>query len=320
MTLRLSMVGCGAIARVHAVNFRREGVGFETVVGEAAEDAAAFASEFGYKRSTIDVGEGLADDASDAVVIASPSDLHYAHVKRALLAGKHVLAEIPLAMSYAEGVELVELAQRQGKTLMVAHSRRFIAALVALRARVTGGSLRVHHLVARWGIPRRQNVGWTGRLRTWKDSLLWHHGCHMVDFALWFLHANKVEVLAQVSRPDRRTGIPMDLDILLRTPADQLVTLALSFNPHMRFEEYLVVGEEETLRFDQGRFYGPTGPREDLERDAACYREASWEAQDREFLAALRERRPPSVTGPDVLPALAVLQRIQDQFVNRPAP
>jgi 2-hydroxy-4-carboxymuconate semialdehyde hemiacetal dehydrogenase len=318
MTLRLSMVGSGAIARVHAGIFGREGVGFETVIGRVAEDTAAFAAEFGFTRSGIDWGL-LEGDASEAVVITSPSDLHYAHVKRALLAGKHVLAEIPLAMSLAEGRELAELAQRQGKCLMVAHSRRFIAAMAALRARVVGGSLRVHHLVARWGIPRRQNVGWTGRPRSWKDSLLWHHGCHMVDFALWFLQATEVEVLAQVSRPDRRSGIPMDIDILLRTPTDQMVALSLSFNPHMRFEEYLVVGEEETLRFDQGRFYGPTGPREDLERDAATYREASWEAQDREFLASLRERRPPAVGGPDVLPTLAVLQRIQDQFVNRAA-
>jgi len=315
MTLRLSMVGSGAIARVHAGIFGREGVAFETVVGRLAEDAAAFATEFGFKRSGID-WEALEGDASDAVVITSPSELHYAHVKRALLAGKHVLAEIPLAMSHAEGRELAELAQRQGKSLMVAHSRRFIAALAALRARVVGGTLRVHHLVARWGIPRRQNLGWTGRPRSWKDSLLWHHGCHMVDFALWFLQATEVEVLAQVSRPDRHTGIPMDLDILLRTPTDQLIALSLSFNPHMRIEEYLIVGEEETLRFDQGRIYGQNGRREDLERDPTTSREASWEAQDREFLAALREGRPPAVSGPDVLPALAVLQRIQDQFVR----
>jgi 2-hydroxy-4-carboxymuconate semialdehyde hemiacetal dehydrogenase len=316
MTLRLSCIGYGAIARVHAGLFRREGIGLETVVGRVAEDTAAFAAEFGFKRSAMDL-EVLESDDSDAVVITSPSDLHYEHAKRALRAGKHLLAEIPLAMSYGEGLELEELARRQGKTLMVAHSRRFISSLAALRERAAGGSLRVHHLVGRWGIPRRSNVGWTGRPRSWKDNLLWHHGCHLVDFALWFLQATEVEVLAQVSRPDQRTGIPMDLDILLRTPTEQLIALSLTFNTHMRLEEYLVVGEEETLRFDQGRFYGPSGPRQDLEREVANYMQASWEAQDREFLAALREQRPPSVSGADVLPALAVLQRIQDQFVSK---
>ena len=81
------MIGYGAIARVHAELFRREGVSLETVVGRVAEDAAAFASEFGFKRSARDLGEALEGDNSDAVVITSPSDLHYAHAKRVLMAG-----------------------------------------------------------------------------------------------------------------------------------------------------------------------------------------------------------------------------------------
>jgi 2-hydroxy-4-carboxymuconate semialdehyde hemiacetal dehydrogenase len=315
MALRLSFIGYGAIARVHAAVFRREGVGLETVVGRVAEDAAAFASEFGFKRSAGDLGT-LEGDDSDAVVITSPSDLHYEHAKRALMAGKHLLAEIPLAMSYAGAAELEELARRQGKTLMVAHSRRFIAPLAALRERVAGGALHIHHLAGRWGIPRRKNVGWSGRPRSWKDNLLWHHGCHHVDLALWLLQAKKVEVLAQVARPDDRTGIPMDLDILLRTPTDQLATISLSFNPPMRFEEYLMVAEEETLRFDQGFVYRPDGTRDDRWGGGTNYMQVCWEAQDLEFLSALRDQRPPAVTAADVLPTLAVLQRIQDQFMK----
>jgi 2-hydroxy-4-carboxymuconate semialdehyde hemiacetal dehydrogenase len=316
MSLRVTIIGYGAIARVHADILQREGVAFETVVGRTKEDAAAFAAEFGFKRHGTNLSEALASDDSDAVVITSPSELHYQHAKQALEAGRQVLAEIPLAMNYTEGAELVDLAQRLGRTMMVAHSRRFIAPLATLRERTAEGSLHVHHLVGRWGLLRRENVGWTGRRRSWKDNLLWHHGCHLVDFALWFLNASDAEVRGQISRPDPRTGIPMDLDIWMRTPAGQLVSLSLSYNVHMRMEEYLAIGEEESLRFDQGRVYGPAGPRDDLSGEGwQKYMQTSWEAQDREFLAALREGRPPSVTGHDVLPALRVLQRLQDSLL-----
>jgi hypothetical protein len=55
--------------------------------------------------------------------------------------------------------------------------------------------------------------------------------------------------------------------------------------------------------------------REDLPARGLDAQRLSWEAQDREFLAALRERRPPAVGGVDVLPALAVLQEVQDRFM-----
>jgi 2-hydroxy-4-carboxymuconate semialdehyde hemiacetal dehydrogenase len=198
---------------------------------------------------------------------------------------------------------------------MVCHSQRFIPSLAAERRRVAEGALRVHHLMGRHGVLRRDNVGWTGRRRSWTDDLLWHHGGHLVDFSLWFLGAERAEVLGQVARPDPRTGIPQDLDLLLKTPADQLVCLSLSYNTHLDLDEYLIVGEEDSLRFDHGRLTGPEGVRDDPSARGADHNRLSWEAQDREFLAALREGRPASPSGAEVLPALAILQQVEDRWM-----
>jgi 2-hydroxy-4-carboxymuconate semialdehyde hemiacetal dehydrogenase len=311
----ICLVGYGAIARVHAEIFRKEGATLHTVVGRVAEATRRFAAEFGFKHSTTDLGSALGQRDVDAAVIASPSALHFAQARQALLAGKHALVEIPLAMSHAEGTALVELAQRQGRVLMVAQSQRFIPSLKALRDRVSTSLLRVYHLMSRSCILRRENVGWTGRQRTWTDDLLWHHGGHVVDFGLWFLGASRAEVCAQIAPPDPRTGIPMDLDILLRTPAQQLIALSLSYHSHLAFHDYVIVGEEESLHFDRGKLFGPEGPR-DASGDAdKNYEWPAWEGQDREFLAAVRGGRPPEANGADVLPALAVLQEIQDRFM-----
>lgn len=317
MSVRVCIVGYGSIARVHAEILQAEGALLHTVVGRVPEETARFAAEFGFRHNTTDLNAALAQREVDAVVVASPSSLHYDQARQALEAGKHVLVEIPLAMSHAEGADLVEAARRQERLLMVAHSQRFIPSLAALRERVAAGSLRVYHLMGRFGTFRRENVGWTGRRRSWTDSLLWHHGCHLVDFALWLLDAREVEVAGQVAHPDPRTDIPMDLDLLLRTPAGQLIALSLSYHTHLPLTDYLIVGEEESLHFDRGRLVGPDGVRDDPGARGLDYMQPAWEAQGREFLAALQEGRAPSVSGADALPALAVLQKIQDRFTPR---
>ncbi len=64
----------------------------------------------------------FADKEIDAIVVAAPVRYHYPLAKAALLAGKHVLIEKPMASSSAECEELIELADREGLTLMVGHT------------------------------------------------------------------------------------------------------------------------------------------------------------------------------------------------------
>ena len=64
----------------------------------------------------------LRNSAIDALVVATPVGTHYALAKAALLAGKHVLVEKPMASSAEECRELIEIADREGLTLMVGHT------------------------------------------------------------------------------------------------------------------------------------------------------------------------------------------------------
>jgi len=67
--------------------------------------------------------QGVLDDPSiDALVIATPVSTHFPFARRALVAGKHVLVEKPMATSSTEALELLELAERRGKILMVDHT------------------------------------------------------------------------------------------------------------------------------------------------------------------------------------------------------
>jgi 2-hydroxy-4-carboxymuconate semialdehyde hemiacetal dehydrogenase len=95
----------------------------------------------------------------------------------------------------------------------------------------------------------------------------------------------------------------------MRTPRDQIVSVAMSYNTHLPLHDYLIIGEETTLLFSDGELRSRDGvlvPRQDLQDLTEPIMD-----QDGEFLAAVREGREPAVSGRSVRPAMAALQQVQ---------
>lgn len=102
--MKIGFLGYGSIAHSHAraiLALRDEGHDLQIygVMGRLADATAEFAREYGAPVATTNLDQFLADPALDAVIICSPSDAHAAQTEQALRAGKHVLCEIPLALS-----------------------------------------------------------------------------------------------------------------------------------------------------------------------------------------------------------------------------
>ena len=324
--MKIATLGYGSIARSHAraivalaateewADLRLYGV-----MGRLPEPTADFAREFGATVATTDLDELLADPELDAVIVCSPSGAHAEQTARALRAGKHVLCEIPLALSLVETDELIALADAADRRLMVCHTQRYYPPLVEARRRIAAGELHPHAIVSRYMFGRRENVNWQGRQRSWTDNLLWHHGCHAVDAALWLLGAadrnEEVVVAAQVALPGGGLEIPMDLTVTMRTARDQLATVAMSYHVSFPVHDYLIIGEEETIVFDDGALRGGTGiivPKGDREGV-----EAPIPRQDAEFFAAIRDQREPAISGRAVRATMAALQAAQDTLDAR---
>lgn len=315
--MNLCMVGYGSIAEVHRRSFARvPGTVITAVVGRLPEPTQAFAEKCGAPLATVDLAEALASDDVDAVVITSPSAKHVAQAQAALEAGKHVLVEIPLALSLQESEMLTALAERQGRTMMVAHTMRFWPTLAAARQRIADSELNVHSVFIHYGFLRRENVNWQGRRRSWTDNLLWHHGCHAVDTALWLLGEPAAEVAGYMGPPHQQLGIPLDLTVSLKTPRDQLVSCALSYNTMRPLLEIIIIGEETTLAIRDGKLVDPSdqilAAGGENEEASAVY------LQDIEFITALRQEREPIVSGEAVLPTMRALQAVQDMNPQNP--
>jgi 2-hydroxy-4-carboxymuconate semialdehyde hemiacetal dehydrogenase len=315
--VRLAFLGYGSIARQYAralLALNGLDVQLASVMGRVKESADEFAAEFGIPRSTTSLDDVLHDEAVDAVVITSPSELHADQTALCLSAGKHVLCEIPLATSLGDVDRLIELADRTDRRLMVCHTQRYYPALLEARRQIARGGLTPYSIVSRYMFQRRANVNWVGRQRSWTDNLLWHHGCHAVDAALWLLGATAADVQAQIARPSGPLGIPMDLAIALRTPADQIVSVAMSYNTHVALHDYVIIGEERTLIFSEGELRSNEGVL--VEKRSQTDLNEPIMHQDAEFLSAVLEQREPAVSGRSVRPAMAVLQAVQERLAQ----
>ena len=124
--IECALIGYGGIAEFHAEALKQiEGAHIRTIVGRREEPAKAFAKRHGVEHSTVDLDQALSDDAIDAIIVTSPSELHHDQTARALEAGKHVLVEIPIALSHEGARTLAGLAGKVDRKVLVAHTRRF---------------------------------------------------------------------------------------------------------------------------------------------------------------------------------------------------
>ncbi|PWC85199.1 oxidoreductase [Azospirillum sp. TSH100] len=146
----------------------------------------------------------IADPSIDLVVVATPNTSHASLAREALLAGKHVVIDKPVATSAAEADELIDLAERQGLLLSVFHNRRWDNDFLTLRACLEAGEVgRPYHYEAHFDRFRPQiKQGW--REQTLAGSgVLFDLGAHLIDQALT-LFGMPDRILADVGaqRPD----------------------------------------------------------------------------------------------------------------------
>ena len=126
-----------------------------------------------------DYSQVLANPDIDAVVLATPAASHHAMAKQALESGKDVFVEKPLALHAAAGEELLELAERARRILMVGHILQFHPAVNRLKELIGSGELgRLQYVYS-----NRLNIG---KIRT-EENILWSFAPHDISVMLSLL-------------------------------------------------------------------------------------------------------------------------------------
>ena len=273
-------------------------------------------------RRTGDLADLLADDALDAVVLATPVRTHATLAEEVLRAGKHCFVEKPLAQSVGEAERAVEAARAAGRTLMVGHLLEYHPGVAKLKEIADGGELGdIHYIYS-----NRLNLG---KLRA-DENALWSLGAHDVSVLLHLAGEAPFEVQARGESYMRR-GIEDVVFAFMRFPSGLAAHLHLSWlDPHKE-RRFTVVGSRRMATFDDM----------DLERKVTVYDKGfdqsatSWgeyitrsgdiwspsignreplRLECEHFVECLREGRAPLSDGASGLRVVRVLAALQDQL------
>ena len=175
---RVGVIGAGAFARTTLLPSLRRGADVVAVANATGPSARSVATNVGARLATTDHHELLADDAVEAVVIATRHDTHAGYVIDALEAGKHVFVEKPLALDETELAAVEAAAATADGVLMVGFNRRYAPLAVELRDALGGGGpLVVGYRIAAGRVPRSH---WT-QDREIGGGRIVGEVCHFVD-------------------------------------------------------------------------------------------------------------------------------------------
>jgi predicted dehydrogenase len=144
---KVAVIGLGFMGRTHIQSLRRLGVEVYGVAGVNEDEAKNAAAELSIPKWYRNCDEVFADPAVQVVHLCTPNNLHFQQAKQALMAGKHVLCEKPLALTPAESRELASLAKQKGLITAVNYNLRFYPICQEARARIQAGDLGSPYLI-----------------------------------------------------------------------------------------------------------------------------------------------------------------------------
>jgi predicted dehydrogenase len=199
------------------------------------------ATRFPEARRTTRFEDLLEDDGLTAVAIATPVVTHFELAREALVAGKHVFVEKPLALSSTLGEQLIALAEERGLVLMPGHLLLYHPAVAKLKELVASGELG--HFLYVYG--NRQNLGQIRR----DENALWSLGAHDLSVILHLVEEEPIEAWAR-GVSFLNPGVEDVVFCFLRFPSGVVAHMHLSWlDPH-KIRRMTVVGDRKMAVFD----------------------------------------------------------------------
>src|SRR5688572_26303596 len=239
------------------------------------------------------LAESIAQPGVEAVILATPTGMHADQAEQVMRAGKHVQIEIPMADSLEDSERICRVQKETGLVAMAGHTRRFNPSHQWIHKRIVAGELKIQQMDVQTFFFRRTNMNALGQARSWTDHLLWHHACHTVDLFQYQTGevADRVHAMQGPIHPE--LGIAMDMSVQMKTPKGAICTLSLSFNndgPLGTFFRYICDNGTYVARYDDLL----DGHDKQIDVSKVDVSMNGIELQDREFFAAIRERREPN--------------------------
>jgi predicted dehydrogenase len=332
--MRFGIIGAGVIGTIHARLIASIACEQAELVAVAdTNQAAASKLAHAYGCLALPTADDLvARDDVDAVSVCLPSGLHADAAVAALEAGKHVIVEKPIDITLSAADRIIAAERSSGRTVTVISQRRFQPAFRSLHEAATGGRLgRITLAVAEstyWRSQAYYDSGdWRGTQALDGGGALMNQGIHALDLLTWVM-GEPVEVSAySATLAHERIQVEDTLTANIRFASDALATLTATTGTYPERQVRLTVAgdagtavvADERLAYlhtrdtETGELNGSAGKPDTVpEASSLGELDTAHRAQYLDFIAAVRDNRPPRITTGDGRRALALVLAIYE--------
>jgi predicted dehydrogenase len=332
--VRAGLIGCGKIARIHAEALQKlEEADFVACCDQDEARAREMAEKYGVPNVYSDMDEMLRSGTVDVVMVCTPHPVHERVVVAAAEAGVHVLCEKPIAISIEEADRMIDATDRAGVTFGVIFQRRFWPAAQRIRQAIDDGrlgTLTLGECSVRIWRPQEYFASdpWRGKWATEGGGVLMNQAVHAIDQFIWFM-GEPIEVVGR--HATLRHGAYIDVEdtavatVVFEHGALGVIQAASTFQPNFGFR-VAVHGDTGAAVSVWEKLEGQQGVNDVWTFDGEEEQRAAWELEDtgrsgfpgfhaeqiRDFLQAVRDNRPPAVTGRDARKSLEVILAIYE--------
>ncbi len=319
--MTVAVIGCGYWGKNLVRNFAQ--LGALAMVADVTEPGRETARKLAPDLPVVaEMAQVWASDIP-GVVIATPAETHYDLAKTALLAGKDVFVEKPLALQYDQAAELVALAAERTRILMVGHVLEYHPAIVALLDLVRRGELgRVRYIYS-----NRLSLGKIRR----EENILWSFAPHDIAIILRMLGAMPFQVVATGGNYIQANIADVTLTNLLFDNGVR-AHIHVSWLHPFKEQRLVVIGSRKMASFDDvskqlvvydQRVEWQEGEPIPVKKEGTAIpfpTDEPLRQECRAFLEAIATRQPPLTDGMSGLRVLRVLQAAQRSLVMNGEP
>jgi UDP-2-acetamido-3-amino-2,3-dideoxy-glucuronate N-acetyltransferase len=310
--MKIAVVGCGYWGRNLVRNFYKLGV-LAAICDSDTTGLKALRESYPDVFTTESVDDILNNSEIKGVAIATPSATHFQLAKKALLRGKDVFVEKPLALNVNEGEELVQLAERKHATLMVDHILQYHPAITKLKEIVRRGELGE----LRYVYSNRLNIG---RIRR-EENILWSFAPHDISLILSIVGEMPENVVARGAVYLQRNVEDVTLTFM-KFPSGTNAHIFVSWLNPFKEQKLVVVGSSKMAVFDDVsdeklvifphriEWDGNSPVASKAEREIVHSEEKEPLAEScRHFIDCIKKKRPPLTDGKEGVYPQIILHR-----------
>lgn len=332
MAFKVGIIGCGSIAKYrHAPEYKANSNVDEIVFYDRnIERAETLAAQFGGSvAKTVD--DLLNDPDVVAISDCSSNESHHIFTPKALLSGKHVLCEKPLAVSVAHAEEILEAERKSGMKLMVDHNQRFTKAHQKAKELIENGEIGKvltfrttfgHQGPESWGVTK-SNATWFFKKDRSYSGVAGDLGIHKIDLLHYLLDDEIEEVHSFTGTLDKvnEKGEPIDVCdnvvCALKTKKGRLGTAAFSWTYYGEEDNSTVIyGQNGVLKI----YHDPAYPLIMEKRDGTRVKFELEQIQTNDnqtstgvidaFIDWIVHDKVPPITSEEAVSALRVVEKI----------